>query len=58
MMKNIIMRDEHVVQKHHVPLVAEEEKVIDPNHFTANSSYHRSENDCFMYSFMDRMKDG
>jgi hypothetical protein len=31
MMQKIIMRDELVVQKHHVPLIAEEEEVVDPN---------------------------
>jgi hypothetical protein len=50
MMQNIIMRDELFVQKHHVPFFSQKEKVIVPNHFVAYPWYHRSENDCFMYS--------
>jgi len=42
MMQNIIMRDEFVVQKHHVILIVEEEKVIGPNHFAANPRSDRS----------------
>lgn len=42
MMQKIIMRDKLLVQKHHVPLIAEEEKVICPNHFAANPCSHRS----------------
>jgi len=49
MMQKIIIKDKLVVQKHHAPLIAKEEEVVDPNHFAANLSYHRLENDCFMY---------
>jgi len=41
MMQKITMRDELLVQKHHVPLIAEEEEVVDLNHSAANLSYHR-----------------
>jgi hypothetical protein len=50
MMQNIIMRDELVVQKHHVPFFVEKERVTLPNHFDAYPWYHRLKNDCFMYS--------
>jgi hypothetical protein len=57
MMQNIIMRDELVVQKHHVPFFAEKERVIVSNHFVVNSSYNRSKNDYFMYSLHAMDKD-
>lgn len=57
-MQKIIIRDEIAVQKHHVPPIAEEEEVVDPNHFATNLSYHRSENDCFIYSFMGIHENG
>lgn len=55
MMQNITMRDEFVVQKHHVPLIVEEEEVVDPNPFPANPI---SKKYCFMYSFMDSHENG
>jgi hypothetical protein len=57
MMQNIIMRDDLVVQKHHVPLVVEEEKVTDPNHFVVNSCYNRTKNDCFTDVLMGMLDD-
>jgi hypothetical protein len=57
MMRNIIIRNELVVQKHHVPLVFEEERVTVPKHFVVNSSYNRSKNDYFMYSLHAMDKD-
>ncbi len=58
MMQKIIMRDKLAVQKHHVPLIAKEEEVFDPNHYPTHSNYHRSKNDCFMYSFTDSHENG
>jgi len=57
MMQKIIMRDELAVKKHHVPFIAEKEKVTIPNHIVAYPWYHRSENDCFMYSLHAMDKD-
>ena len=56
MMQKIIMRDEFVVQKHHVPLIAEEEEVVGHNHFLANPSYHRSEKIVFCIHLWTAMK--
>jgi hypothetical protein len=53
----VIMRNELVVQKHHVPLVTEKERVIVPKHFAAHPWYHRSENDYFMYSIHNMVND-
>jgi hypothetical protein len=55
-MNKIIMRDELNVKKHHVPFFAEKERVIVTNHFASYPWYHRSENDCFMYSLPDMDK--
>jgi hypothetical protein len=40
MMHKIIMRDELVVQKHHVPFFTEKERVIVPKHFFVYLGYH------------------
>ena len=51
------MRNELVVQKHHVPLVTDKERVIVPKHFAAHPWYHRSKNDYFMYSIHNIVQD-
>ena len=50
------MRDELVVQKHHVPVFSETERVIVPKHVVVYPWHHRSENGCFMYSIHDMDK--
>jgi hypothetical protein len=57
MMHKIIMRYELAVKKHHVPFFVEKQRVTIPNHFVAYPWYHRSKNDCFMYSLHDMDKD-
>ena len=42
MMQNITMRDEFVVQYHHVSPIAEEEEFLGLKSYPSNSSYHRS----------------
>ena len=49
-MQKITMRNELAFQKHHVPFFPEKERVTVPNNFAAYPWYHRSKNDCFMYS--------
>jgi hypothetical protein len=57
MMQKVIMGNELVVQGHHVPLVTEKERVIVPKHFAAHPWYHGLENDYFMYSIHNIVKD-
>jgi hypothetical protein len=57
MMRNVILREELVVQRHHVPLVTKKERVIVPKHFAAHTWYHGLENDYFMYSIHNTVKD-
>jgi hypothetical protein len=56
MLHRIIIREKLVVQRHHVSLVAEQERVIVPKHFTAHPWYHGLENDYFMYSIHNTVK--
>ena len=39
MMQRINMKDELVVQRHHVPLILEKEKIIVPKHFVVHPWY-------------------
>ena len=51
------MKDELVVQRHHVPLISEKEKVTIPEHFSVHPWYHGLDNDSFMYSIHNTVKD-
>jgi hypothetical protein len=57
MMQRINRKDELVVQRHHVPLISEKEKVIVPKHFVVHPWYHGLDNDSFMYSIHNTVKD-
>jgi hypothetical protein len=57
MMQKINIKEELVVQRHHVPLISEKEKVIVPKHFSAHPWYHGLNNDSFMYSIHNTVKD-
>jgi hypothetical protein len=57
MMQKINIKDELVVQRHHVPLISEKEKVNVPKHFASHPWYHGLDNDSFMYSIHDVVKD-
>jgi hypothetical protein len=57
MMQKISIREKLDVQRHHVPLISEKEKVIVPKHFAAHPWYHGLDNDSFMYSIHDVVKD-
>jgi hypothetical protein len=52
----ISIREKIDVQRHHVPLVAEQERVIVPMTFAAHPWYHKPENDYFMYSIRNLVK--
>ena len=57
MLHKIIIREQLDVQRHHVPLIIEKEGVIVPKHFVAHPRYHGLENDCFVYSIHNIVKD-
>jgi hypothetical protein len=57
MMQRINRKDELAVQRHHVPLISEKEKVIVPKHFVVHPWYHGLDNDSFMYSIHNTVKD-
>jgi hypothetical protein len=57
MMQKISIREKLDVQRHHVPLISEKEKVIVPKHFAAHPWYHGLDNDSFMYSIHNVVKD-
>jgi hypothetical protein len=57
MMQKISRREKLDVQRHHVPLISEKEKVIVPKHFAAQPWYLGLDNDSFMYSIHDVVKD-
>jgi hypothetical protein len=57
MMQKISIREKLDVQRHHVPLISEKEKAIVPKHFAAHPWYHGLDNDSFMYSIHDVVKD-
>ena len=57
MLHSISIREKLDVQRHHVPLISEKEKVIVPKHFAAHPWYHGLDNDSFMYSIHNVVKD-
>jgi hypothetical protein len=50
LMQKINIKEELVVQRHHVPLILEKDTVTVPKHFSAHPGYHGLNNDSFMYS--------
>jgi hypothetical protein len=57
MMQSINRKDELVVQRHHGPLISEKESVTVPKHFVVHPWYHGLNNDSFMYSIHNIVKD-
>jgi hypothetical protein len=57
LMQKINIKDELVVQRHHVPLISEKGTVTVPKHFSAHPAYHGLNNDSFMYSIHSTVKD-
>jgi hypothetical protein len=57
MMQKINIKEELVVQRHHVPLISEKDKVIVSKRFVAHPRYHGLNNDSFMYSIHSTVKD-
>jgi hypothetical protein len=57
MMQKINRKDELVVQRHHVPVIAERDTVPVPKHFSAHPGYHGLNDDSFMYSIHGTVKD-
>jgi hypothetical protein len=57
MMQRINRKDELVVQRHHVPVIAEKDTVPVPKHFSTHPGYHGLNDDSFMYSIHGTVKD-
>jgi hypothetical protein len=57
MMQRINRKDELVVQRHHGPLISKKENVTVPKHFATPPWYHGLNNDSFMYSIHNTVKD-
>jgi hypothetical protein len=57
MMQRISRKDELVVQRPHVPLVLEMTKINVPKLFPTHPWYHGLDNECFMYSIHNTVKD-
>jgi hypothetical protein len=57
MMQKLNIKEELVVQRHHVPLISEKDTVIVPKHFFAHPWYHGLANDSSMYSIHNTVKD-
>jgi hypothetical protein len=57
MMQRINRKDELAVQRHHVPLISEKEKVFVSKRFAAHPWYHGLDNNSFMYSIHNTDKD-
>jgi hypothetical protein len=57
MMQRINKKDEFAIQRHHVPLTSKKEKVTVPKHFVVHPWYHGLDNDSFMYSIHNTVKD-
>jgi hypothetical protein len=57
LMQKINIKEELVVQRHHVPLISEKDTVTVPKHFSAHPGYHGLNNDSFMYSIHNTVKD-
>jgi hypothetical protein len=56
MMQKINRKDELAVERHHVPLISEKDTVTVPKHFSAHPGYHVLNNDSFMYSIHNTVK--
>ena len=56
-MQEINKKDELVLQRHHVLLISEKEKVIVSKHFVVHPWYHGLDNNSFMYSIHNKVKD-
>jgi hypothetical protein len=52
------MGNELSFQGNHASLVTDKERVTIPKHFAAHPWYHGLENDCFMYSIHNIVKEG
>ena len=57
LMQKINIKEELVVQIHHVPLISEKDTVIVPKHFSAHPEYHGLNDDLFMFSIQNTVKD-
>jgi len=57
MMQRINMKDELAAQRDHVPMISEKEKVIVPKNFDVHPWYHGLDNDSFMHSIHNTIKD-
>jgi hypothetical protein len=57
MMPKVMIKEELVVQRYHVPFFSERERVTVPKHFAVHPRYHISENDYFMYSIHNTVQD-
>jgi hypothetical protein len=57
MLHRISVREKLDVQRHHVPLVVEQERVTIPRNFSSHPWYHKPKNDYFMYSIHNLVKD-
>ena len=57
MLHRIITRQKCVVQRHHVPLISKKQNIIVPKHLVAYPWYHGLDNDYFMYSIHNTVKD-
>jgi hypothetical protein len=57
MMQKINIKEELAIQRHHVPLISEKDTIIVPKHFSAHPGYHGLNNDSFMYSIHNTVKD-
>jgi hypothetical protein len=57
LMQKINIKEELAVQRHHGPLISEKESVTVPKHVAAHPGYHGLNNDSFMYSIHNTVKD-
>jgi hypothetical protein len=57
MLHRISIREKLDVQRHHVPLILEKERVTVPKHVATHPWYHGLDNDSFMYSIHNVVKD-
>jgi hypothetical protein len=57
MMQKLSIRENLDVQRHHIPLISEKEKVIVPKHFATQPQYSEPPKDYFMYSIHHTVED-
>jgi hypothetical protein len=57
MMQRISRKDELVVQRPHVPIVPEQTRIHVPKHFAVHPWFQGLDNDSFMYSIHNAVKD-